>query len=744
VILAACSCNLFTPHLFGADQGEGNREAAPAEQKAGYPPPPEPHRGRSPFADIKPEDVPSALGMSGLICDWFNYPLTKGGENFRPVYLPFDYSATVPDPDPNESYTFPQLLSLKADWIDDNICREHPFFVFQRERDRLADLCKPGTALLATFIKAWEATHAVGGTLSESPKGWSGSLVVYDRQGAQVFARNYDEPRDYFQLMADMTVDLFAFRKCPLSVELRAELGRKCTSNKEALRAFGEAATVGPWSNEGWACYEKALVLDPDFAEARFWYGNQKGWTAGNDKWGSQMRAQALKSHLVFRAGIETDGIKLLDKETAGGIVEACQKMLKLAPENPTLLLIVAKIGGPLESRPEEELARLEDVARKHPGFGGMLAALAEAYFRKGIPEKAIPMALSETASGYFWPRGEHCISWNTAGLSFEFCCADWKRSFTCAARAVGDAADSRKDLSANLTLAAADLRELCRFRQASRMYQRAYEVEANPWRLIGWIESLYEGGFPDEAIAIQEKYKAAIEKSTRLTYMTAAAQDIYYGKDINQGIWRVVNNAPKESDGVVPDDELLERIGAYLSALEGWHHGTCLAAWLHPWDRQLAILADLWERRERTELSDYLYETYTWLHPDDAYFAGARDEFMRERTGPDPQLDTAHVLEILNAAARLKDGWDYVGKNLEPMLVEWHIKRLLDARDFRTAEQVAAAYETLARSWSRNTYFQGWTRVLHRRVVIAAQQAGSAAAGTSATPESLAGKPNM
>lgn len=738
-VLAVCSWSFLMRDASGGDQGAGNNDMIPAEKREGYPPPPPPHRGRSPFADIKPEEVPSALGMSGLVCDWFDYPLTKGEDAFRPIYLPFDYTATVASPDPNESYTFPHLLSMKADWIPDNTCTRHPFFVFQREPDRLPDLRKPSPALLAAFTNSWTATHAVGGSLRETPNGCSGSLVVYDRQGQSVFSREYDEPRDYFQLMADMTADLFAFRKCPLSAELRAELERKCTSSDEALRAFGAAATVRPRSHDEWSCYEKALALDPDFAEARFWYGNQKGWDTGDDKLGFQLRGQALKSHLVFRAVAECTSVQL-DEETARVIADARQKALKLAPENPEILLAAAlqKTSFHLEKLPDDELARLVDAVRRCPSSGDVLYRLAKAYFLKGMPEKAIPLALSETASGYLWPTSGHMSSWNCAGRAFLYGCADWKRAFTCAARALGEAEYEKEDIAVSLTLEAVDLRELCRFRQASAMLQKAYELQPDPWRLIWWIECLYEGGSPDEAIEVQDKYKEAIEKNSRLKYMTAAAQEIFYGQDINSGLWRILKNAPNEPDGMTRDDEMLAQVATYVENAESWRSRPYSGAFYNPWERREWILLDLWERRKRTEVSDYLYEAYTWLHPDDAYFAGARDEFVRTRTAPAPQVDTARVLGILNKAAGMSqaDGYAYAGENLKPMLVEWHLKRLLEARDFEAAEQLATAYETSARIWSSSEFFHCWTHLLHRRVSLARQQAGSTAAGTPARPE--------
>ena len=69
-------------------------------------------------------------------------------------------------------------------------------------------------------------------------------------------------------------------------------------------------------------------------------------------------------------------------------------------------------------------------------------------------------------------------------------------------------------------------------------------------------------------------------------------------------------------------------------------------------------------------------------------------------------------------------------------MLVEWNIKRLLEAGDFDMAEQIASAYE-VAGPDQGNMDFKSWIHVLLRRVLAARQRSSLPAVESPAMQES-------
>jgi tetratricopeptide (TPR) repeat protein len=349
------------------------------------------------------------------------------------------------------------------------------------------------------------------------------------------------------------------------------------------------------------------------------------------------------------------------------------------------------------------------------------------------MPERAIPLDLSAALSGYVFSLDMCADAWRCAGVDYGSWAGDWKRALYCAGAGLREQPEA--ELAAQLlSLAGKSLEELCRFEEASRMRKAAYERSPSPQRLVEWVQCLYEGGFPDEALKLQDKFKENIEKDAHL-YQVRALRKIY-GDDPGGGMQIILDNAPYGKQTI--DDAFILWIGAYILNAEDWRFNFERELMSSPSKRRGWILLDLWEKRKRTDISSYFYETSTWLHTDDAYFAQARDEFNKVKTGPEPQPDPAHILEVLKKAAGMPrtEAWILICNEVKPMLVEWNIKRLLEAGDFDMAEQIASAYE-VAGPDQGNMDFKSWIHVLLRRVLAARQRSSLPAVESPAMQES-------
>ncbi len=346
--------------------------------------------------------VKRRVTFDDLECDWFEVELTKGdGGGFFPVFLPF--SQTTGNKTSN-SLAFPFLLSFRFDWVPDNICTRHPFFIYKRDRRFFEKYKKPSKDIVVSYARSWGASHVIGGSIFQTGAGWGGKLEVYNRAGMMILRKKYEPKLSYFDLMGRMVIDWMAFRKQEVSEGLKKELIRPMTTDMKTIKFLETAALAPERSKEEWLIYERILDIDPDFAEVRAWRANQMRWQDQDDKKAALERAIALESHLVFIALKEFNPRNCPDNE----LVEMFSKewlpaAISMAPDN--IVIVARKLNNDYGwgRWPVEKADDLLDIAYKRPYDGSLLWYLGCCYDEAGMYEKSIPVYINALRSGYLW-----------------------------------------------------------------------------------------------------------------------------------------------------------------------------------------------------------------------------------------------------------------------------------------------------------------------------------------------------
>ena len=226
---------------------------------------------------------------------------------FNCVTLPFLYLRRGGEGYPEEALAFSFLLSNSLDWAPGGYCTRHAYFTFKRARrymEELAQRYNPATIRMA--IEDWETTHALGGTLIKAVGGYAATLRVYDRDARVVFEKKYGTPRDYFDLLGDVSVDAIRFlgkvEPSPALVDLLHV--RRCTKH-ESIRDLGRAAFAEEKTPAEFGLYERILKRDPGFADVRYWYANQRQWQDGDRARYMAEIERAMTSYPVEAAAVD-------------------------------------------------------------------------------------------------------------------------------------------------------------------------------------------------------------------------------------------------------------------------------------------------------------------------------------------------------------------------------------------------------------------------------------------------------
>ena len=452
------------------------------------------------FNDLKLDAVAN-LEFEDLKKDWFQAPVTEKGGMFNPVFLPFQYVCLAGDADVKQPMTFPCLLSFKFDFVPDNFSARHPAFIY---RKRPIWNVKPNQPeKIADYVEYWEATHAVGGRLTQHEDGYTGRLLVFDSTGAEILNQQYTEPVPYFTLMGQMVKTWMEFREQDVSDGLYKEMIRPMTNDMECVRLYGQSFYM-PWrTDKEWAVYDEILQRDPDFAEVRFWYANQKGWTLDDgDPEFTQLKVEkgkALQSHLLMPALDEFDFDYCPDKQ----VVSDCKKVLayaeRICGEDSTVMSVKLEVEGKHLSI--EELDTLLPIAEKYPSGWNFIQSLAWEYHQRGCYEKSIPLYLSAINSGYL--KGVGRFDWEWSKLAQDFLTLGFPdESIHCVRHAFADCAESRKPYVS--FYAGKALRERNHFDSATRSFIYRQEKKEDSWGAFYAYLSMYEDG----DLTLQDKLK--------------------------------------------------------------------------------------------------------------------------------------------------------------------------------------------------------------------------------------------
>jgi tetratricopeptide (TPR) repeat protein len=235
---------------------------------------------------------------------------------FNALMLPFRFISDDGEGCVEEANAFAFLLSASLDWADGSYCARHCYFVFKRDtRNVQALIRKYDNGRIQSMIADWKASHAVGGILKRTPKGYAGRLIIYDRSGREVLNREYEEPRGYFILLGDMSVDAITYFGTTPTQALVEYLHRARCRDFQSIVDLGKAAFAEEKTSAEFRLYENILVRDPDFADVRYWWANQKMWQDDDRKEYFRQTALALNSYPVRSAIEDFEPKTCADKE---------------------------------------------------------------------------------------------------------------------------------------------------------------------------------------------------------------------------------------------------------------------------------------------------------------------------------------------------------------------------------------------------------------------------------------------
>ncbi|MFH2138374.1 MAG: hypothetical protein ABII88_07670 [Candidatus Omnitrophota bacterium] len=363
---------------------------------------------KSIFSGIQVQEL-RKITENDLVKDWFSIPVYRSEDMFNPVFLPFTYVCEEGIEDPNQSLTFPCLLSFKFDFVPDNFSARHPGFVFRSDPSVLKIDPKEAEEI-AYYIKNWQATHVITGTIIQKDDDYRGELVVYDVNGVEILRQEYAISRPYFELMGEMVESWMDFRKQVISEKMAMELFRDMTTDMETVKWYGETFDVEWRSFDEWDIYERILERDPEFAEVRFWYANQKGWSTGEKTSNHFEYIRASESHIVIPAISYISYKTIKDQSLRERFKANLEKAREICGESPVIAETYLELGRNYFST--KELDEFLPLAEKYPNYKSFIDELADKYFYAEKYDKAAPLYLATLHSSYLPGEGLQGFSW--------------------------------------------------------------------------------------------------------------------------------------------------------------------------------------------------------------------------------------------------------------------------------------------------------------------------------------------
>ncbi|MBW8015177.1 MAG: hypothetical protein FVQ82_03250 [Planctomycetes bacterium] len=491
------------------------------------------------FNNAKPDDF-QMMTFANINKDWYQAKVTQNKGMFNPVFLAFEYTSTSDVEDDYQPLTFPSLLSFKFDFVPDNYSARHPAFIFRREP--VWKIMPEETEKISKYITEWHATHAFGGKVIYTQEGYSGQLLVWDKDGNEVLKQNYKKACPYFTLMGKMVRSWMEYRKQEVSEELYKELTLPMTDDMECVRMYGKSYDVEWRSEDEWQIYESILAKDPNFAEVRFWYANQKAWETGlHDKLRIE-KGRALKGHLVIPALWEFGQKKCLDPSILKAFDKALSRAELICPNHSTVLSVKIDTDG--DKMTIKELDRYLNIAEKTPCSYQLIKNLAVQYRKRGCYEKSLPLFISAINSGFL--KGVGSFDWEWSILAEDFYDLGYiDESIFCAFNSLVDCSERRKRYL-NRTLGKAYW-EKKQYQRAISAFKR--NVDNWPYDLFYVYLCAYESG----DLSLLKGLEKNVLKKEKIRFMLSSREFLAKGDFkvslINLNRMSVKGASPKTND---------------------------------------------------------------------------------------------------------------------------------------------------------------------------------------------------
>ncbi|MBN2064947.1 MAG: hypothetical protein JW745_09105 [Sedimentisphaerales bacterium] len=642
-----------------------------------------------------------------LVKDWFDIPVTQKGGMFNPVFLPFEFITDAEHKGDLDLLTFPCLLSFKFDFVPDNYSARHPGSIYRKTRKNPIWFTSMNeTQRVVNYIKYWSATHAIGGTIIQQKEGLTGEMVVIDSTGREVIRQKYSQPVPYFTFMGQMVKTWMEYRGQPVSDGLYQELIRPMTTDMECVKMYGKTFFV-PWrKQEEWDIYEEILKRDPDFAEIRYWYANQKGWTLDSE---SQEYAQlkietgrALQSHLVMPALGEFNYTGCPDK----AVINDCKKVLDYAidicGENPLVMAVKLKNNrGKLSIK---QLDAMLPLAEKYPSNLIFLTTLASEYLKKGCHDRSMPLILSAIGSGYLKGSGKFVWEWSI--LTRDYCRLGYNdEAIYCAQQAVHDIGTKGEQyLYWNMAMAYMDRQD---YLEAARAFRIANERKQGYGADLMSRLCIYQSGKLElladpEYVAVQETQYSNETAWKELTNKR-------YDQALNT-MAPMVNSPlvnPDSSLYVAEAEKFHAEVYILTGQLEMAKKHAYRAWYIHPQSRRVACLLAQCCKDDKYQMGVYL-KMASFFYPDDQLWKklAQKYEILPINEAYADIVQKYNKIKVELAGLSEDAQWAF-WQQFSPFEIEYMCLALVRGGDSTIKGDVLEMYDRYRKAVSRISYFQ-------------------------------------
>jgi hypothetical protein len=667
-----------------------------------------------PLVDLLPMPIPNSMEeIPKVVGEFPHAPIDSAGCWL--LSLPFQYSTDQPSYDSSEANAFSFLISADMDWIPQNYCDRHAYFIFEHEPVPMRSLAVAYEGeLIATEMRKWGATSAVGGELHRTKAGVGGTLEIFDRAGKSYFSKSYS-PRDYFQLLGDMDLDVMHQVGFDPPATLAQYLREPRCQHLESIAAIGRAAFL-PWGKM-LDRFPPVLSNDPTFCEAYVWWAVIYGWTTNFTPEVEQQVVLAMSGRVSEQAVTEFFPQPGTDDQTIALYRKFVDRAAAIVGED-SLPIVTARL----------KLAAREDHI--DPALMDRALALASRFPNQGILLGAIDGALLDSCD--VDARRGGAIAWVD----------DNSRSWP----GTGDKSPSLQETAFALNMLGRPDLACCALQQ--------YTDRSDPTdQLRRKMDCLLQAMRPQDAL---DAYDAASithdDKGTDAAALALVAAGLTNNRsEIDQisrewsvefekdGLAPVIDNFTNAAAGTPMtrhaflrldkvDHGLPAQSGILLSALADLASGTQLDRLYlyslmdqHPSNRLIWAFVDAYIQRTGRPVTNVFYPGLAWMFPDDPWVKQAVERFKSHPPATQPairnldkmltlQESTLSDLEKLDAQGKLDSDAVYaaMSHDLYPLALAESVHHLLETNQQDAAHKLALRYHAVAQKyWSPD--FREW-----------------------------------
>jgi hypothetical protein len=355
-------------------------------------------------------------------------PFDKSG--FSAVALPWRFAATPDAPESNGAiaHALAFLLSYDLDWSPASYDSRHGYSFFKASEklpDKETGSYEPER--VAALLRNGNATHAITGLLVRGKDGYVATLQIFDRDGKMVHEKEFEQPREFFQVLGDVSCDALSYFGTPGNEALNKHLHRARCRRMGVLDQLGRAALLEAGSLDELAIYNKVLTEEPGFTEVRLCRADLRLAEQGDPKAYADEQLQALRAGPSATALADFRPEYCTEPPTSSRMMQSVEQAAELAgADHPTIVAWRLKAFSPGDRAAlgpalcRSDMKPYIAAAGRHPNHRPLLLTLLRAYkpdhYTPSIapydPEMVASLALASATNraaagshGYEWYR---------------------------------------------------------------------------------------------------------------------------------------------------------------------------------------------------------------------------------------------------------------------------------------------------------------------------------------------------